>query len=366
MDAFEYSELIKSLENKLNNIKAILKPDEIKKRLSEIEKMENDPAFWNEPKKSAKVQKEKNILLKKLNKFLEVERELNDNKDMYELATLEEDEETLKEVFDEAERLKEKIRELEIEVMLSDENDSKNAIITIHPGAGGTESHDWASMLYRMYLRFAERKGWRVKVLDYQAGEEAGIKDATILVEGDNAYGYLKVENGIHRLVRVSPFDSAGRRHTSFASVQVSPEIDEDIEIEIDPKDIRIDVFRASGAGGQHVNKTESAVRITHIPTGIVVSCQQDRSQHKNKEMAFKMLKSKLYELELEKRKAEEDGKPKDEMGWGHQIRSYVLFPYQQVKDNRSNKAYSKVDDILDGDLQEVIEDVLISEKEKN
>jgi peptide chain release factor 2 len=366
MDAFEYSELIKELESKLNNIKAILKPDEIKKRLAEIEKMENDPEFWNNPKKSSKIQKEKNILLKKLNKFLEVEKELMDNKDMYELASMEEDEETLNEVFEEAQKLKDKIRELEIEVMLSDENDAKNAIITIHPGAGGTESHDWASMLYRMYLRFAERKGWKVKVLDYQAGEEAGIKDATILVEGDNAYGYLKAENGIHRLVRVSPFDSAGRRHTSFASVQVSPEVDDDIDIEIDPKDIRIDVFRASGAGGQHVNKTESAVRITHIPTGIVVSCQQDRSQHKNKEMAFKMLKSKLYELELEKRKAEEEGKPKDEMGWGHQIRSYVLFPYQQVKDNRSNKAYSKVDDILDGDLQEVIEDVLISEKERS
>lgn len=366
MDAFEYSELIKELENKLNNIKAILKPDVIKKRLSEIQNLENDPEFWNDPKKSAKIQKEKNILTKKLNKYLEVEKELMDNKDMYELASMEEDEDTLNEIFEEAEKLKNKIRELEIEVMLSDENDSKNAIITIHPGAGGTESHDWASMLYRMYLRFAERKGWRVKVLDYQAGDEAGIKDATILVEGDNAYGYLKAENGIHRLVRVSPFDSGGRRHTSFASVQVSPEIDDDIDIEIDPKDIRIDVFRASGAGGQHVNKTESAVRITHIPTGIVVSCQQDRSQHKNKEMAFKMLKSKLFELELEKRKAEEEGKPKDEMGWGHQIRSYVLFPYQQVKDNRSNKAYSKVDDILDGDLQEVIEDVLISEKEKS
>ena len=366
MDAFEYSELIKDLESKLDNIKAILKPEIIKRRLQEITEMENEPEFWNDPKKSAKIQKEKNILVKKLSKFEEVEKELMDNKDMYELASIEEDEDTLSEVFAEAQNLKIKIRDLEIEVMLSDENDAKNAIITIHPGAGGTESHDWASMLYRMYLRFAERKGWKVKVLDYQAGDEAGIKDASILVEGDNAYGYLKAENGIHRLVRVSPFDSGGRRHTSFASVQVSPEIDEDIEIEIDPKDIRIDVFRASGAGGQHINKTESAVRITHNPTGIVVSCQNDRSQHKNKEIAFKMLKSKLYELEIEKRKAEEDGKPKDEMGWGHQIRSYVLFPYQQVKDNRSNKAYSKVDDILDGDLNEIIEDVLISQKEKS
>jgi len=363
MDAFEYTELIKDLENKLKNIESILKPDELQKRLDEITDMENQPEFWNDPKKSAKIQKEKNIILRKLEKYQKAKQALMDNKDMYELASIEEDEETLNEVFNDVKELEKIIRDLEIEVMLSGENDEKNAIITIHPGAGGTESHDWASMLYRMYLRFAERKGWKVDVLDYQAGDEAGIKDATLLIKGENAYGYLKVENGIHRLVRVSPFDSAGRRHTSFASVQVSPEIDDDIEIEIDPKDIRIDVFRASGAGGQHVNKTESAVRITHEPTGIVVSCQQDRSQHKNKEMAFKMLKSKLYELELEKRRAEEEGKPKDEMGWGHQIRSYVLFPYQQVKDNRSNKAYSKVDDILDGDLNEIIEDVLISQK---
>jgi len=365
MDSYEYSELIKELENKLENIKFILKPEIIEKRLKEIEKLENDVNFWNNPKESSKVQKEKNALLRKLEKYKKALSYLNDNKDMFELASLENDEETLNEVFKDIEEIKKFIRDLEIEMMLSDENDSKNAIITIHPGAGGTESHDWASMLYRMYLRYAEKKGWKVEVLDYQAGEEAGIKDVSFLVKGENAYGYLKVENGIHRLVRVSPFDSGGRRHTSFASVQVSPEVDDDIEIEIDPKDIRIDVFRASGAGGQHVNKTESAVRITHIPTGIVVSCQVDRSQHKNKEIAFKMLRSKLYELELEKRKAKE-GKPKDEMGWGHQIRSYVLFPYRQVKDNRSNKAYSKVDEILDGDLDEVIEDVLIALKEND
>ena len=365
MDNYEYAELIKELENKLENIKSILKPEMIEKRLKEIEELENDINFWNNPKESSKIQKEKNILIRKLEKYKNALSYLNDNKDMFELALLEEDEETLNEVFKDIEEIKKFIRDLEIEMMLSDENDSKNAIITIHPGAGGTESHDWASILYRMYLRFAEKKGWKVEVLDYQAGDEAGIKDVSFLVKGENAYGYLKVENGIHRLVRVSPFDSGGRRHTSFASVQVSPEIDDDIEIEIDPKDIRIDVFRASGAGGQHVNKTESAVRITHLPTGIVVSCQIDRSQHKNKEMAFKMLKSKLYELELEKRKAEE-GKPKDEMGWGHQIRSYVLFPYRQVKDNRSNKAYSKVEEILDGDLDEVIEDVLIALKERD
>ena len=365
MDSYEYSELIKDLENKLENIKSILKPEIIEKRLKEIEKMENDINFWNNPKESSKIQKEKNSLIRKLEKYKKALFYLNDNKDMFELALLEEDEDTLNEVFKDTKEIKKFIRDLEIEIMLSDEDDFKNAIITIHPGAGGTESHDWASMLYRMYLRYIDKKGWRVEVFYYQAGDEAGIKDVSFLVKGENAYGYLKVENGIHRLVRVSPFDSGGRRHTSFASVQVSPEIDDDIEIEIDPKDIRIDVFRASGAGGQHVNKTESAVRITHIPTGIVVSCQIDRSQHKNKEIAFKMLKSKLYEIELEKRKAE-DGKPKDEIGWGYQIRSYVLFPYRQVKDNRSNKTYSKVDEILDGDLDEIIEDVLITLKESN
>jgi peptide chain release factor 2 len=362
MDSYEYSELIKELENKLNNISQIIKPEQIEKRLKEIEKMENEPDFWNEPKKVAKIQKEKNSLTRKLKKYQDAKQALNDNKDMYELASLEEDEETLNEVFSELPILQEKIKALEIEVMLSGEHDANNAIVSIHPGAGGTESHDWASILYRMYLRFAEKKGWKVETLDYQEGEEAGLKDVTFLVKGENAYGYLKAENGIHRLVRVSPFDSAGRRHTSFASVQVSPEIDDDIDIVIEDKDIRIDTYRASGAGGQHINKTESAVRITHMPTGVVVQCQNGRSQHQNKETAFKMLKSRLYELELEARKAKEEGKEKSEIGWGHQIRSYVLFPYQQIKDVRSDKAYSQVDKILDGDLEEVIEDVLIAQ----
>jgi peptide chain release factor 2 len=249
----------------------------------------------------------------------------------------------------------------EIEVMLSNENDSKNAIVSIHPGAGGTESQDWASMLYRMYLRWAERKGFKSELLDYQAGDEAGIKDVSFIVKGENAYGYLKAENGVHRLVRISPFDSNARRHTSFASVMVSPEVDDDIDIQIEDKDIRIDTYRASGAGGQHVNKTESAIRITHIPTGIVVQCQNDRSQHKNKATALKMLKSRLYELELEKQIADKNDIPKSEIGWGSQIRSYVLQPYQQVKDNRSGIGYSNVQAILDGDLDKIIEDVLIA-----
>jgi len=365
MDSYEYSETIKDLENKLDNISKIINPNELETRLNEISELENDADFWNDPKNVAKIQKEKNILTRKLKKYKEAKQALDDNKDMYELASLEEDEDTLNEVFNEIPALQEKIKALEIEVMLSGEHDANNAIVSIHPGAGGTESHDWASILYRMYLRFAEKKGWKVETLDYQDGDEAGIKDVSFLVKGENAYGYLKAENGIHRLVRVSPFDSAGRRHTSFASVQVSPEIDDDIDIVIEDKDIRIDTYRASGAGGQHINKTESAVRITHIPTNVVVQCQNGRSQHQNKDTAFKMLKSKLYELELEKRKAEEEGKEKSEIGWGHQIRSYVLFPYQQVKDVRSDKAYSQVDKILDGELNDIIEDVLIAESSK-
>lgn len=277
------------------------------------------------------------------------------------MAKDENDEESIQSLYDDAPSLEKLIRKMEVEVLLSGETDSNNAILSIHPGAGGTESQDWAEMLLRMYKRFAERRGFSVEVLDYQSGEEAGIKDASILIKGENAYGYLKVENGIHRLVRISPFDSNAKRHTSFSSVMVSPEIDDDIDIVVEDKDIRIDTYRSSGAGGQHVNKTESAIRITHIKTGVVVQCQNDRSQHKNKATAMKMLKSRLYELELEAQKAEKDGVAKSEIGWGHQIRSYVMQPYQQIKDTRSNEAYSNVNAILDGDIDKMIEGVLIS-----
>ena len=218
-------------------------------------------------------------------------------------------------------------------------------------------------MLYRMYLRWSERHGFKVETLDFQEGDEAGLKDVSFVIRGLNAYGYLKVENGIHRLVRISPFDSNAKRHTSFSSVMVSPEVDDDIDIEIEDRDIRIDTYRASGAGGQHVNKTDSAIRITHIETGVVVQCQNDRSQHKNKANAMKMLKSRLYELELEKQQAEKAGIEKSEIGWGHQIRSYVMAPYQQVKDTRSNIPYSNVSGILDGDISKLIEGVLIAQK---
>jgi len=362
VDSYEYGELLKRLSQKIANIQDIIKPQELQERLAQIQGLENDPTFWSNAQKAAQIQKEKNKIERILQRFQEARNSVEDAQELFQLAMEEEDSETLESLFAEAKELEEKVSKIEIETMLSGEHDDKNAIITIHPGAGGTESQDWASILYRMYLRWAERHGFKVELLDYQEGEEAGIKDVSFIIKGENAYGYLKTENGIHRLVRISPFDSNARRHTSFASVMVSPEVDDTIDIVIEEKDIRVDTYRASGAGGQHVNKTDSAIRITHIPTGIVVQCQSDRSQHKNRATAMKMLRSRLYELELEKRKAEEEGIEKSEIGWGHQIRSYVLAPYQQVKDLRSNKAYSNVEAILDGDLDKIIEDVLIAQ----
>ncbi len=362
MDAYEYGELLKTLKKKMENITNITKPDEIKSRLEEIEQMQQNPNFWNDAKNAAKISQEKTKLERVLGVYNEAKDALDDAAEYFELAKAENDEETLEMLYEDAQNLKEHIQKLEIQIMLNGEHDSANAIVSIHPGAGGTESQDWASMLYRMYLRWAERHGFKVEVLDYQPGEEAGIKDVSFIIKGENAYGYLKVENGIHRLVRISPFDANAKRHTSFSSVMVSPEIDDDIDIEIEDKDIRIDTYRASGAGGQHVNKTESAIRITHIPTGIVVQCQNDRSQHKNKAAAMKMLKSRLYEYEMAKKQAELDGVEKSEIGWGHQIRSYVLQPYQQVKDNRSNQAFTNVEAILDGDIDKLLEGVLIAQ----
>jgi len=362
MDNYEYTELLKNITIKINNITEVVEPNKIKSRLLEIESLENEQEFWNDASNAAKIQQEKTKLQRKLNKFDEANNAVTDAVELYEMAKEENDEESIQALYDDAPSLENQIRKMEIEVLLSGDSDSNNAILSIHPGAGGTESQDWAEMLLRMYKKWAERRGFSVELLDYQAGEEAGIKDVSIIVKGENAYGYLKVENGIHRLVRISPFDSNAKRHTSFSSVMVSPEIDDNINIIIEDKDIRIDTYRASGAGGQHVNKTESAIRLTHIETGVVVQCQNDRSQHKNKATAMKMLKSRLYELELEAQKAKEDGVAKSEIGWGHQIRSYVMQPYQQVKDTRSNEAYSNVSGILDGDIDAMIEGVLISQ----
>ena len=358
MDNYEYGELLKELEIKRQNIEKIMQPKLLEKRILEIADLEQAKEFWEDTKKAGELQKEKKSCERKLEKYNMAKSALEDAKELFEIS--QDDLESLELLFAESKELEEQIKNAEIEVMLSGELDSNNAIFTITPGAGGTESQDWASMLYRMYLHWGERRGFRVELLDYQEGDEAGIKDVSFLIKGENAYGYAKVENGIHRLVRISPFDSNAKRHTSFASVSVSPEIDDTIDIIVEEKDLRIDTYRASGAGGQHINKTESAIRITHIPTGIVVQCQNDRSQHKNKATAMKMLKSKLYELERQKMSEGSNNSEKSEIGWGHQIRSYVLAPYQQVKDLRSQIAYNNVDSILNGDIDEILEGVLI------
>ena len=287
---------------------------------------------------------------------------MEEAKGYFELAKEENDEETLKEVSAKVSQVEKDLQSAEFKRMLGGESDRNNAIVSIHSGAGGTEAQDWASMLLRMYLRWTERKGFRAEVIDTLAGEEAGIKSATFEVTGEYAYGYLKAEVGIHRLVRISPFDAGKRRHTSFASVFVYPEINEDIVIEIKDEDLRVDTFRSSGAGGQHVNKTESAVRFTHLPTGIVVQCQNERSQHKNRAMALKVLKARLYELKLreQEEKAEALNSTKKDIAWGSQIRSYVLQPYRLVKDHRTNFEMGNVDAVLDGELDDFIQAYLL------
>jgi len=297
--------------------------------------------------------RERNKLDTSLSEFKRLEADFNDAVEMIELASGEGDAAMVKEAEDSLRAVAKRAGDLEMQSLLSGEADSNDTFIEIHAGAGGTESQDWASMLFRMYTRWAERRGFKWELIEESAGEEAGLKSATILVKGDNAFGWAKTESGVHRLVRISPYDSNARRHTSFASVWVYPVVDDTIEVDIVDKDLRIDTYRASGAGGQHVNKTESAIRITHIPSGIVVSCQNDRSQHKNRATAFAMLRSRLYEAELERREAKVDAlnATKSDIGWGHQIRSYVLQPYQLVKDLRTGAQSYSPQDILDGDL---------------
>ena len=299
--------------------------------------------------------KERTALENMIKGTLALESELEDNSTLIELGEEEGDEATVKEAEVALASLEKKISRLELESLLSGEADANDCYIEIHPGAGGTESQDWASMLYRMYCRWAEQKGYKLEIVEVSDGDEAGIKSATLLIQGYNAYGWAKTESGVHRLVRISPFDSNSRRHTSFASVWVYPVIDDEIEIEIEEKDLRVDTYRASGAGGQHVNKTDSAIRITHIPTNIVVQCQNSRSQHQNRANAMKMLKARLYEQELQKREeaAQALNDSKTEIGWGNQIRSYVLHPYQMVKDLRTAVETSNTAGVLDGDLDE-------------
>ena len=287
---------------------------------------------------------------------------MEEAKGYFELAREEEDEETLKEVSARVDQVEKDLQAAEFKRMLGGENDPNNAIVSIHSGAGGTEAQDWASILLRMYLRWAERKGFKTDIIDYQPGEEAGVKSVTLTVNGEYAYGYLKAESGIHRLVRISPFDAGKRSHTSFASVFVYPEIQEDILVEINEDDLRVDTFRSSGAGGQHVNKTDSAVRITHLPTGIVVQCQNERSQHKNRAMALKVLKARLYELKKKEQeeKMEQFTSTKKDIAWGSQIRSYTLQPYRLAKDHRTNLEIGNVDAVLDGDMDQFIQTYLL------
>lgn len=316
-----------------------------------------DKSFWDDPLISSKILKEVKGLKAQIQSFEQIKQLYEDIETLIEMGLEENEVSIIKEVNNNLELLGNYYETLRINTLLSGEYDDKNAILTLHAGAGGTESCDWVSMLLRMYTRWAEKKNMSIEVLDYLDGEEAGVKSVTIQVNGENAYGYLKSEKGVHRLVRISPFDASGRRHTSFASCDIMPEIDDDIEVDIQSDDLRIDTYRSSGAGGQHVNKTESAIRITHIPTGIVVQCQNERSQHKNKDRAMKMLKAKLFEVRrLEQMEKMQDirGEVK-KIGWGNQIRSYVMHPYSLVKDHRTNEETGNVSSILDGELDKFI-----------
>lgn len=339
--------------------------DTLKQRLIFLEKKTLEDSFWTDNKDNSSVLREMFNIKSKIEKYNNLKSEFDNLKDLSDLLKLESDDELARELKKNTTKIENEITSLEINTLLSGKYDTNNAIITLHPGAGGTESQDWTQMLYRMYTRWAQDNGYEVKELDFLEGDEAGIKSVTFLVSGEYAYGYLKGEMGVHRLVRISPFDSGGRRHTSFASVEVLPEITDDIEIEINSDDLRIDTYRASGAGGQHINKTSSAVRITHIPTNIVVACQTERSQIQNKETAMKMLKSKLLNLkEKENKEKIEDLKGNQmEIAWGSQIRSYVFCPYTLVKDHRTNYEVGNVQAVMDGDLNGFINAYLRNNK---
>ncbi len=335
--------------------------------IAELEKQTQETSFWNDNESAQQVMREISGRREWVETWQKIDDKCNEIEELTVLAQEENDEEIGKELQSDLKQLEKDLSALEFRRMLGKPEDSKNAIVTIHPGAGGTESQDWAQMLMRMYTRWFERRGFKYDTLDFQSGDEAGIKGVSFEVVGSYVYGYLKAEAGVHRLVRISPFDANSRRHTSFASVFVYPEVDNDIEIDIDEKDLRIDTYRASGAGGQHVNKTSSAIRITHIPTNIVVQCQNERSQHRNKDAAMKMLMSKLYQKKLEEEKAKmaELENTKQEIGWGSQIRSYVFHPYNMVKDHRTSFETSNITAVMDGDIDGFIESFLMQGNSK-
>ncbi|WP_156645978.1 peptide chain release factor 2 [Lentibacillus sp. JNUCC-1] len=364
MDMTEIRQKLDQMEKRIADFRGSLDLDTKKQRIEELELDMTAPSFWDDQASAQKVIDEVNGLKSYVGDFESIEQQLEDLEVSYELVKEENDTELFEDLDEQTQALSQDISDFELQMLLSDPYDANNAILELHPGAGGTESQDWASMLLRMYQRWAEQKGFQVDTLDYLAGDEAGVKSVTLLIKGHNAYGYLKAEKGVHRLVRISPFDSSGRRHTSFVSCDVLPEITDDVDIDIKNEDIKMDTYRASGAGGQHVNKTDSAVRLTHVPTNIIVTCQSERSQIKNRETAMKMLKAKLYQVELEKQQQELDdirGEQK-EIGWGSQIRSYVFHPYTMVKDHRTNIDAGNAQGVIDGDIDPFIDAYLRSQ----
>ncbi|MBY0302936.1 MULTISPECIES: peptide chain release factor 2 [Sphingomonas] len=346
---------VDSINEALALLRRFLDWDRALRRLDELNARVEDQALWNNPKEAQAVMRERRRLDEAITATRDIERELSDTAELIEMAEAEGDAEMADEGVAALKALADRAQADKVKALLAGEADANDTYLEINAGAGGTESQDWAGMLQRMYTRWAERRGMKVELIDYHAGEQAGIKSATLLIKGENAYGYAKVESGVHRLVRISPYDSAARRHTSFSSVWVYPVIDDNIEVEINESELRIDTYRASGAGGQHINTTDSAVRITHLPTGIVVQCQNQRSQHKNKAEAYNQLRARLYERELAEREAAANAEnaSKTDIGWGHQIRSYVLQPYQLVKDLRTGTTSTAPGDVLDGDLDE-------------
>lgn len=352
----------------IDELASALRIDQLKKEIEEDEKVTSDPDFWNDAERSSKVLQKIKQKKDTVSEFEALKNKLEDAITLAEMGIEENDESVVPEVETELHEIEKEEERQRIEVLLSGEYDRNNAIVSFHPGAGGTEAQDWTQMLVRMYQHWGEKHNFKVSMLDFLDGDEAGLKSAVLLVEGENAYGYLKGEMGVHRLVRVSPFDSSGRRHTSFASLEVMPEIDDNIEVEINPDDLKVDTYRASGAGGQKVNKTSSAVRITHIPTGIVVSCQIERSQHQNREVAMRMLKSKLLEIKEREHldKIEDIKGDQKEIGWGSQIRSYVFMPYTLAKDHRTGFENGNINAVMDGDIDGFINAYLKMESLKN
>ncbi|MDE5414068.1 peptide chain release factor 2 [Alkalihalobacillus sp. MEB203] len=363
MDLTEVKQELSTMAKRLADFRGLFDLEAKETRMSELDERMSEPDFWNDQDTAQQIINESNALKEMVVTYKELQEKYDDLEVTYELAKEEGDDSFMDELDEGVTSLAKALNEYELQLLLSEPYDKNNAILELHPGAGGTESQDWASMLLRMYTRWAEKRGFKVETLDYLPGDEAGVKSVTLLIKGHNAYGYLKAEKGVHRLVRISPFDSSGRRHTSFVSCEVMPELDDNVEIDVSPEELKVDTYRASGAGGQHINTTDSAVRITHVPTNTVVTYQTERSQIKNRERAMKMLMAKLYQLKIEEQQAELAeirGEQKD-IGWGSQIRSYVFHPYSLVKDHRTNFEIGNTNAVMDGELDGFIDAYLRS-----